>query len=251
MTELVRIRVQGTRTCVTLDRPHKGNSLSAEMVHALEAVISRCHEDGTTLLVLDAQGPHFCTGFDLGNLDEATDDALMARFVRIELMLQKLQSAPFITVALGHGRMVGAGADLFVACQRRILVAESSFRFPGAAFGLVLGTGRLARSVGAAAACDWVGSGRWVSQAEALERGLAHTCVDEAGAQALIERLHAESLRLDVETRGAVYAAAGQSLHRDRDLNALVLSASRPGLCERIRAFRAAAQELNDRSVKA
>lgn len=250
MTDLVRTGIQGTRTHVTLDRPQKGNSLSPAMVHALEAAIDRCHEDGTTLLVLEAQGAHFCTGFDLGDLDDATDDALMARFIRIELLLQKLHAAPFLTVALGHGRMVGAGADLFVACQRRILVADSSFRFPGAAFGLVLGTGRLARIVGSASACAWVGSGRWISQAESLERGLAHDRIEEAGIPALIESLHAESVRLDARTRGAVYAAARRDLHHDRDLKALVLSAARPGLCERIRAFRAAARPLNDRSVK-
>src|SRR3546814_5165189 len=54
--------------------------------------------------------------------------------------------------------LIGAGADMFVACQRRIVVGEAAFRFPGAAFGLVLGTGRLARLVGSASACDWVGS---------------------------------------------------------------------------------------------
>src|SRR3546814_15241911 len=82
----------------------------------------------------------------------------MARFIRIELLLQARQAAPFLTVAVGHGRHIGAGADMFVACQRRIVVGEAAFRFPGAAFGLVLGTGRLARLVGSASACDWVGS---------------------------------------------------------------------------------------------
>ncbi|MGX5658871.1 enoyl-CoA hydratase/isomerase family protein [Castellaniella ginsengisoli] len=243
MTGTVRIQARGPMTRVTLDRPDKGNSLSAGMVSALDAAIDRCREDGTALFVLDAEGRHFCTGFDLGNLDAATDDALMARFVRIEILLQKLQVAPFLTVALGHGRIVGAGADLFVACQRRVLAGDASFRFPGAAFGLVLGTGRLARAVGPARACEWVGSGRWISGDEALAAGLAQDVVDEADIAPLLQRLLAEGTRLDGATRGAMQAAAGRERHADQDLRALVLSAARPGLCERIRAFRAATLE--------
>src|SRR3546814_9020846 len=101
--------------------------------------------------------------------------------------------------------LIGAGADMFVACQRRIVVGEAAFRFPGAAFGLVLGTGRLARLVGSASACDWVGSGRWVEHSEALACGLITQAVDEAGTGALLEQFAKESGRLDRTTRRAVY----------------------------------------------
>src|SRR3546814_7689983 len=164
----------------------------------------------------------------------------MARFIRIELLLQALQAAPFLTVAVGHGRHIGAGADMFVACQRRIVVGEAAFRFPGAAFGLVLGTGRLARLVGSASACDWVGSGRWVEHSEALACGLITQAVDEAGTGALLEQFAKESGRLDRTTRRAVYAASGHTQHSAQDLMALVHSAARPGLRARIGEFRAA-----------
>src|SRR3546814_15789703 len=115
------------------------------MVAAMASAVERCYADGTTLLILDAQGRNFCTGFDLGDLNQQSDDSLMARFIRIELLLQALQTAPFLTVAVGHGRHIGAGADMFVACQLRIGVGEPAFRSPGAPFGMVLGTGRRAR----------------------------------------------------------------------------------------------------------
>jgi len=241
MSGLVRVRTEGQVTRLTLCRPEKGNSLSRDMVQAMADAIARCHADDTALLVLDAQGRNFCTGFDLGDLDAQTDDSLMARFVRIELLLQALHAAPFLTVALGHGRHIGAGADLFAACQRRVLTGEASFRFPGAAFGLVLGTGRLARLVGATRAGDWVGSGRLVAQDEAQAAGLVWRTVDDSGTEALIEELARESTRLDAPTRHALYAAAGHGRDAAQDLQALVLSAARPGLRDRIRNFRAAA----------
>jgi len=241
MSDLIRVQTEGNVTRLTLCRPEKGNSLSSEMVQALAAAVERCHTDGTAMLVLDAQGRNFCTGFDLGDLDRQTDDALMARFIRIELLLQALQAAPFLTVAIGHGRHIGAGADLFVACQRRVVIGEAAFRFPGAAFGLVLGTGRLSRIVGAVHACDWVGSGRWVEHDEALARGLVTRAVDEAKTQALLDQFAQEGSRLDSTTRQAVYAASGHGRRSAQDMMALVLSAARPGLRERIQGFRAAA----------
>lgn len=240
MSDLIQIQIQDHTTRLTLCRPEKGNSLSSGMVDALTATVERCQSDGTRLLVLEAQGRNFCTGFDLGNLDEQTDDALLARFIRIELLLQALQAAPFLTVAIGHGRHIGAGADLFVACQRRVVVGEASFRFPGAAFGLVLGTGRLARLVGAAHACEWVGSGREVTRNEGLARGLITQVLDEPMAETLIDQFARESLRLDSATQHAVYAASGHSQRSADDLMALVRSAARPGLRERIQAFRGA-----------
>lgn len=239
MSDLVQVRTQGQITHLTLCRSEKGNSLSSGMVQAMAAAVERCRADSTSLLVLEAQGRNFCTGFDLSDLDQETDDSLMARFIRIELLLQALHTAPFLTVALGHGRHIGAGADLFVACQRRISIGDTSFRFPGAAFGLVLGTGRLARIVGAARACDWVGSGRSVQQNEALTTGLVSRIVDESEIETLIGELAGESARLDRPTRHAVYTAAGHGQDSIQDLQALVLSAARPGLRERIRNFRA------------
>ncbi len=45
------------------------------------------------------------------------------------------------TVALVHGHVFGAGADLFCACQHRFAASDATFRLPGTGFGLVQGTG--------------------------------------------------------------------------------------------------------------
>src|SRR3546814_6507285 len=131
MSDLIGVEARDGVTRLTLCRPEKGNSLSADMVAAMASAVERCYADGTTLLILDAQGRNFCTGFALGDLNQQSDDSLMARFIRIELLLQALQAAPFLTVAVGHGRHIGAGAYMFVSCPRRFDVGQAAVTFPG------------------------------------------------------------------------------------------------------------------------
>lgn len=236
MSELIQTSAQNGTTYITLHRSEKGNSLSEEMVNALSAAVQRSYDDDTSLMVLEAEGQNFCTGFDLENVLEETDDSLMARFIRIELLLQKLHSAPFITVAMGGGLHVGAGADLFAACRYRVVTRDARFRFPGAAFGLILGTGRLTRLVGATRAGRWVGSGCWVEQDEAATAGLVTHVTSADHIEKLLADFTQESARLDRQTRYAIYSASGS--HNEEDLAALVRSAASPGLKERIQSYR-------------
>lgn len=241
-TPFLALQRDGTVSRLRLDRAGKGNSLSDAMVRQLDAAIDSCSADGTQALLIDGAGANFCTGFDLSDLDAETDDSLLARFVRVELMLQKLHHAPFITAALAHGKTWGAGADLFAACAMRWARPDATFAFPGAAFGLVLGTGRLACLSGTGAATDWVSSGRRVGAQEAATRGLVQEVSDASDAGQALARLHTMVERLDAETLAQVRAATRmRSAEADAaDLARLVRSAARPGIKARIVAYRAA-----------
>jgi enoyl-CoA hydratase/carnithine racemase len=237
-------------TRITLQRPDKGNCLSASMVEALASAVRACRADGTRLLVLRGAGRHFCTGFDLSRLDEETDDTLLARFVRVELLLQELHGAPFTTVALAGGRVMGAGADLFCACEQRWVLDAASFAFPGAAFGLVLGSSRLAEKVGSSTAREWIRTGATFDAQDALRAGLATRIVPTSELDSALEALAAQSRRLDAPTQAAIHQAtlsAGDDSHA-RDLHALVLSAARRGVKERIAAYRASLRKEPARS---
>ena len=75
---LSRIIDDGVAT-LTLQRAERGNALSPELVAALLAETARCFADASVhTLVLRADGPNFCTGFDLSDLDSCTDGDLLA-----------------------------------------------------------------------------------------------------------------------------------------------------------------------------
>ena len=230
-----------------LHRPEVGNALSAALVQALtEAVDAATHDVSVRLLVLSGAGRHFCTGFDLSDLDRETDDSLLARFTRVELLLQAVHAAPFATLALAHGRTMGAGADLFAACGDRWIVGDAGFAFPGAAFGLVLGTVRLTELVGAPHAAAWIEGGQRIDADQALACGLATRRIETEQIDAELGRWGARVNRLDAPTQRAIQAAiaAGRRPRGDagdaQDLARLVRSAARPGLRDRIAAYRAA-----------
>jgi enoyl-CoA hydratase/carnithine racemase len=236
---MLDISSKGSALCISLDRPDKGNSLSSAMTEALTQAIQDAGREGVATVILQGRGRHFCTGFDLSDIDRESDDTLLARFVRIELLLQAIHAAPFQTVAIAQGRVMGAGADIFAACQRRYLVEGAALAFPGAGFGLVLGTGRLARCVGAAKAREWVSTGRLVQSDEALASGIAQRVLRPDEVEMELERVGDESPRLDEDTRRAVLAASGgPSGAHERDLYRLVLSAARPGIKARIQDYR-------------
>jgi enoyl-CoA hydratase/carnithine racemase len=164
---------------LTLNRPQQGNALSRELVDALDAALDACTAHPPACLVIEGAGRHFCTGFDLSGLAHETDDSLLVRFTRIELLLQRVARAPFHTIAVAQGRVMGAGADLFAACAERLVVTGASFAFPGwRGFGLVLGSRRLATHVGVHRARAWIESGCVIGDAEALASGLATACVE-------------------------------------------------------------------------
>lgn len=221
---------------LTLNRPAKRNALGGEIVDDMLGALDAANAAGVRLLVLKGNGASFCSGFDLSNLDAESDGDLLLRFVRIEMLLQRLHSAPFTTLVFAHGRTYGAGADIVAACDKRIVASDAKFAFPGVGFGIVLGTGRLIGRVGADRAQEIVQSGREIDTAEALAIGLATARISEGEADDLIAREHETAMRLDRETSAAIRAVmTGDGA---TDLTHLVRSAARPGLKARIQAYR-------------
>ncbi|MFC1560534.1 enoyl-CoA hydratase/isomerase family protein, partial [Pseudomonadota bacterium] len=123
---ILEIDQQGDLLQLTLNRPSSANALSPELTEALIQALTQTA--GVRLCVIRGAGRHFCAGFDLSDLDSLSDGDLLWRFLRIETLLQAVYHAPFAVVALGHGQMVGAGADLFAACWRRIAAADTRIR---------------------------------------------------------------------------------------------------------------------------
>lgn len=222
---------------VWLDRPEKGNALSAEAVHGLHAAIDSAIADASVhTLVIRGRGRHFCTGFDLSGLENETDANLRRRFVALEKLLQTVWHAPVRTIALATGRTWGAGADLFASCDIRAAAPDTTLRFPGSAFGIVLGTRRLVELIGWDAARPLVTEGATVDAAAAQAAGLTTDIVAGDAVEAWLAK-RCEPPVADRVTLAAIRVSTRPDF-RAADLATLDQSASRPGLVGRIREFR-------------
>jgi enoyl-CoA hydratase len=234
--ELIR-KHEGHVTHLTLNRPQKGNALSAALVEALIDAADYAGTDGTRLLILDGGGSHFCAGFDFTDFDKAAEGDLALRFIRIEVLLQALHHAPYETLALAHGRVFGAGADLIASCGLRVGTPDSAFRMPGLRFGVVLGTRRFTSRVGADKARDILSASRSFDAEEAFDSGFLTRVAAKTEWEAITWAARVQCERLS--------PAAAVALHRHtipdtraEDMAALARSVSAPGLKERIRSFR-------------
>jgi len=222
---------------IRLDRAAKGNALSSALVASLQARVRQAvAEPSVHTIAFIGEGRHFCTGFDLSDLEDASDAMLLERFVQVELLLDAVWCAPVRTLAIAQGRTWGAGADLFAACDVRLATAEASFRFPGAGFGLVLGTRRLAARVGRDEARRLTCDGGALDQTQALRCGLVSAAVADPAPQHWAA--YAPTPAADRNTVAALRLAT-MTQDSDADLAALVRSAAQPGLKARILAYRA------------
>ena len=234
MSAPVALDLAGQVARIRLCRPDRGNALGPAMQEALDAALDDAMAAGARCIILSGEGRHFCTGFDLSDLDALSDGDLGLRILRIEMLLQRIHALPVTTVAIAQGRVFGAGADLFAACDHRIALPGSSFAFPGPAFGLVLGTGRLAGLIGDGPARHLLLAGSPVLADAALTLGL----VTAISAEPALDPIIAAATRLDAETTAALHA---RTRHADDagDMAALARSVARPGLKARIAAYRA------------
>lgn len=221
-----------------LDRADKANALDVEMVDAIGSALDAVAADPPRLLVLEGSGRNFCAGFDFNGYDTLGDGELLWRFVAIEQMLQKLRAMPCVTLAFVQGGAFGAGADLAAACTFRVGVPSARFRFPGFQFGLALGTRALAALIGQQAARGILLSGEVVDSAQALAIGLLTAVVDSAdGFAAEVDTINARFGRLDAASAALVLRNTA-ARDADGDLADLVRSVARPGLKQRIAAYR-------------
>lgn len=235
-SELVRNH-DGHLTRLTLNRPRKANALSATLVESLIDAVENAHNDGTRLLILDGEGEHFCAGFDFSAYHDQSEGDLALRFIRIETLLQTLFHAPFTTLAMAHGKIFGAGADLIAACDARLAAPETTFRMPGLQFGVVLGTRRLAHRIGADHARTILVESRTFDADEALDLGFVTAIAITAEWPTIIQRTLSNSGRLTPSAETALHRQIVTDTRAD-DMAALARSVSIPGLKERIQVYR-------------
>ena len=178
----IRVERDESLVLVTLDRPERRNALDQAMIDALHGLLDELwqdHEVGA-MIVTGAGDKAFAAGADIAQLrDRKQGDALQSINAR---MFQRLEEAPFPTIAAIRGFALGGGCELALACDLRVAGRSARLGQPEVSLGIVPGAGatyRLPRLVGLGKARELIFTGRMVDADEALSIGLVNQVVDD------------------------------------------------------------------------
>lgn len=201
----ITLHVGARRWDVVLSRPQQRNAQSPATWRALERVGAAVAEHRPDVVVLRALGPSFSAGLDramfagglpgepgLVELAGMPDDQLDATIEGFQRGFTWWRDVDAVTVAAVQGHAVGAGFQLALACDVRILADDSQLAMRETSLGLVPdlgGTGPLVEAVGFAVALELCATGRWVGADEAVTRGLASLAVPLAELEAAVDEL--------------------------------------------------------------
>jgi enoyl-CoA hydratase/carnithine racemase len=218
------------RLDLRLSLPVRHNPQSPELWRALREV-RRSVPGSVRVVVISGAGPSFSSGLDTRDLP-----ALLAAEPPAEADLRAYQQAfdwttdpAFVSIAAVHGHALGAGLQLALGCDLRIVTADAVLALPEVTLGLVPdlgGSAALVSAVGYGRALELAATGRRLTGKEAYDLGLAQRMAAPDQLAGEVERLVAELLAPD---RDAV-----------RELKALLLGALRSTRTEQLAAERAA-----------
>jgi enoyl-CoA hydratase/carnithine racemase len=216
---------------ITLNRPERLNSQDPATWTALADIAAQL--PGTVrVVVVQGEGRAFSAGLDraafapavdgsrplLASLGTASAEQATTQIAGYQRAFGWLADPSIISIAAVQGHAVGAGFQLALACDLRVLADDAQFTMAELSLGMVPdlgGTKRLVEIVGYSRAAEICLTGRRVVADEAYRIGLASMVVTRTELAAAIERTVAAVLapprNAVIETKALLLAAAGRS----------------------------------------
>ena len=179
---MIGIERVGDVATIELRRPERRNALNSELVDALRGAVQQAAGDGVRAMVLTGSGTVFCAGADLSG------DVFAADFPDRAIALNKaIDAVPVPVICAVNGPAIGAGVQLAMVCDLRVVAPDAYFQFPIARYGLALDNWsirRLASLAGHGRARAMLLAAEKLDAATALSTGMANRIGTLTDAQA-------------------------------------------------------------------
>ncbi|MEV7216128.1 enoyl-CoA hydratase/isomerase family protein [Kitasatospora cineracea] len=232
----VRLDLDGELATVTLCDPTRRNAQTPAMWRALAAV-GRALPGTVRVVLLRGEGSSFSAGLDRAmftpegipgetgflQLAAAPDAELDATIAFYQEAFTWWRRTDLVTVAAVQGHAVGAGFQLALACDLRVVAEDVQFAMKETSLGLVPdlgGTKPLTELVGYARALEICATGRRIGADEAVATGLANLAVPAddlpAAAADLAAALLAAPRNAVIETKSLLRGAIDRSYDQQR-----------------------------------
>ncbi|GHC84491.1 enoyl-CoA hydratase [Nocardiopsis terrae] len=231
----LRLAVDGAVARITISRPERRNAMTGRTWTTL-AHIGQALPGDVRIVVIAGEGDIFSAGIDLnmftpegvdgersivagladGAADEVDLDAYIAELQQGFLWLRR---PDLVTIAAVRGHAIGAGFQLALACDLRILADDAKFCMKEPALGLVpdlTGTKPLVDIVGVHRATEICLTARKVGAEESRDLGLATLVVGadelDGAVDDAVAALLATNPEAAVATKGLLQQAADNTL---------------------------------------
>ena len=198
-SRLVLFEQSGSIARITLNRPDKLNAINHELGMELWEAFARCQEQlSIRAIVLAGAGRAFCAGDELGRERTPEEEESLLRRGRIKHYVDGpgrwtrtvglMRSLPQPIVARIQGYAYGAGFNLALGADFRIIARDAKMATPFIKRGLATGTNLLQQYVGVGKAIEMTLLGEALDPPEALRLGLVNEVVDPAQLDDAVER---------------------------------------------------------------
>jgi enoyl-CoA hydratase/carnithine racemase len=180
---------------LTLNRPEAFNSLSEELLAALQTELDQlAQEPELRVVVIEAAGKAFCAGHDLKQMRAEPSLAYyQSLFAQCGRMMMSLQKLPVPVIAKVQGVATAAGCQLVAQCDLAVAAPSARFAVSGVNLGLFCATPSVAlsRNLPRKAAFEMLATGDFISAERAQDLGLINRVAEDldAAVEALVERI--------------------------------------------------------------
>ena len=218
------LTVQDTVATVTLSRPERRNAMTPAMWRGL-AQIGAALPANVRVVVVRGAGPSFCAGIDLRMFSaegipgeernpRPSDPGFGQSIAGFQAGYLWLRDPAIVSIAAVQGHAIGAGFQLALSCDLRILADDAKLCMKEPALGLVpdlTGTKPLVDIVGLPRAIELCLTARTVGATEAAQLRLAELVVPAADLDGAVDDLVAGLLSVDAAAARATKALLAQA----------------------------------------
>jgi enoyl-CoA hydratase/carnithine racemase len=133
---------------LTMNNPKSRNALSGAMMTALKNAFDQiASETSVRCVILAAEGPVFCAGHDLKEMNGITEcDQHANLFNQCSDLMMTIVSLPQPVIARVRGMATAAGCQLVASCDLAVAAGTAKFATPGVNIGLFCSTPMVALS---------------------------------------------------------------------------------------------------------